>query len=99
MEHEELAGCDAEPAERIDRLQRFPIEHPDPSRTPAGRVEEALCRIGGERDARGGLPVAASFADSFAPAIDPRLRDELAVNGEDLNALAAAIGGIHEAVV
>src|SRR5262245_9178401 len=99
MEHEELAGGDAKASEGINRLQGLAIEYPDAARASARGVQEALLGIAGERDARRGLPVAAAFADGLAPAIDPGLADELAVDGENLNTLPAPIGGIDQAVV
>ena len=57
MEHVELAGRYAGPAERIQRLQRLPVEDPDSRGAPAGHVQETLRRVGRERHARGVLPL------------------------------------------
>ena len=75
------------------------VEHPDPRRTAARDVEEALLAVRGERDARGRLAVAAALACREAPAVDPRLREIAAFDREHLHALAAAVGRVDETVV
>src|SRR5262245_45025803 len=99
MQHEELTGRDAGPAERVERLQGLAVVDPDARRAAAGDVEETLFLILREGDARHRLTVAAPFAGGFAPAIDPRLIEVLAVDREHLHALATAIGRVDQAVV
>src|SRR5437764_2955965 len=42
----ELAGPDARPSERIERLEGLAVENPDTRGTAAGDVQEALLRVG-----------------------------------------------------
>src|ERR1039458_8169054 len=97
VEYVEFPGCDAWPAERVEGLERPAVEHPDSRRAPAGDVQIALRRIGRER--RAGHRLAVAAMGRLAPPVDKRLRHKLAVNGEDLHALPAAVGDIHQPVM
>src|ERR1700687_1758089 len=96
MEYVELARRNAGPSERVQGLQCLAGEHPDAPRRPAGDVQKALCRFGGECHARGGVAIIASAANSQAPAVDPYLGYVFAIGGEHLHSLATAVGDIHE---
>src|SRR6266576_1862366 len=95
----ELPGPDARPSEQVERLERFPVEHPYSCRAPAGYIQETLCRVCREGHARGGLAVTAPHSYCQAPPINPRLRHEFPINREHLHPLSAAVGGIYQPVV
>src|SRR5580704_18663891 len=99
MKYVELSGRYSGPAERIQGLQRFAVEHPDARGAAAGDVQEALPRIGREGHAGGGVAVIAAGSGDEAPAVDPYLRYVFALGREHLHALAAAVGDVHEPVV
>src|SRR5260221_8145287 len=99
MEDVELARRNAGPSERVQRLQRLAVKHPDSRGASTGDVKETLRRVGREGHAGGSVAVVAPGSNYQAPAIDPYLCYVFAIGREDLHTLAAAVGDIYEPVV
>src|SRR5882757_762679 len=68
VEHVELAGRHAGPAERVEGLERLAVEHPDARGAAARDVEKPLLAVVREGRAGNGLAVAAM--GRLAPTID-----------------------------
>src|SRR5882672_5098459 len=91
MEDVELARRNAGPSERVQRLQRLAVKHPDSRGASTGDVKETLRRVGREGHAGGSVAVVAPGSNYQAPAIDPYLCYVFATGREDLHTLAAAV--------
>src|SRR5215813_13686262 len=94
MQDVELARSYARPTERVERLERLAVEHPDPRRAARSDIQKPLLGVVGEGGAGDGLAVAA--VGCLAIAIDEHLRHILAVEREHLHALAAAIRDVDQ---
>src|SRR5437588_1461349 len=99
MENVELARCYTGPSERVQRLQRLAVEHPDACRASASDVQEALPRVRRESHAGGCVAVVAPASRYQTPAVDPNLGHVFTIGGEHLHSFAAAVSHIHESVI
>src|SRR5262249_8988867 len=92
-------GSNTWPSERVQQLERFPVEHQDASRAPASHIQKTLPRFCREGQAGSRMGVITTLSNHQAPPIYPGLRQELSIPREPLDALCSLIGNIHQPVI